>query len=84
MYLSGFIFCLPAVLPAYKKSATFNIYENKSFLYFLNLPDENKNSMCFYTKYQLKTIQKIEHNLAYMDYAMIFLSIVLLVISITS
>jgi len=35
----------------------------------------------FYTKNQLKTIQKIEHNLAYMDYAMI-LSIVLLVISI--
>jgi len=26
----------------------------------------------FYTKNQLKTIQKIEHNLAYMDYAMIF------------
>jgi len=26
----------------------------------------------FYTKHQLKTIQKIEHNLAYMDYAMIF------------
>jgi len=25
-----------------------------------------------YTKNQLKTIQKIEHNLAYMDYAMIF------------
>ena len=25
-----------------------------------------------YTKHQLKTIQKIEHNLAYMDYAMIF------------
>jgi len=24
------------------------------------------------TKHQLKTIQKIEHNLAYMDYAMIF------------
>ena len=24
------------------------------------------------TKNQLKTIQKIEHNLAYMDYAMIF------------
>ncbi len=35
-----------------------------------------------YTKHQLKTIQKIEHNLAYMDYAMIFLSIVLLVFSI--
>ena len=34
------------------------------------------------TNHQLKTIQKIEHNLAYMDYAMIFLSIVLLVISI--
>ena len=34
------------------------------------------------TKHQLKTIQKIEHDLAYMDYAMIFLSIVLLVISI--
>ena len=26
----------------------------------------------FFTKHQLKTIQKIEHNLAYMDYAMIF------------
>ena len=26
----------------------------------------------FDTKNQLKTIQKIEHNLAYMDYAMIF------------
>ena len=26
----------------------------------------------FYTKNQLKTIQKIKHNLAYMDYAMIF------------
>ena len=25
-----------------------------------------------YTKHQLKTIQKIEHNLAYMDCAMIF------------
>ena len=25
-----------------------------------------------YTKNQLKTVQKIEHNLAYMDYAMIF------------
>ncbi len=25
-----------------------------------------------HTKHQLKTIQKIEHNLAYMDYAMIF------------
>ena len=25
-----------------------------------------------YTKHQLKTIQKIEHDLAYMDYAMIF------------
>ena len=25
-----------------------------------------------YTKNQLKTIQKIGHNLAYMDYAMIF------------
>ena len=37
-----------------------------------------------YTKHQLKTIQKIEHDLAYMDYAMIFLSIVLLVISIKS
>ena len=24
------------------------------------------------TKHQLKTIQKIEHNLAYMDYVMIF------------
>ena len=24
------------------------------------------------TKNQLKTIQKVEHNLAYMDYAMIF------------
>ena len=24
------------------------------------------------TNHQLKTIQKIEHNLAYMDYAMIF------------
>ena len=26
----------------------------------------------FHTKNQLKTIQKIEHDLAYMDYAMIF------------
>ena len=25
-----------------------------------------------HTKNQLKTVQKIEHNLAYMDYAMIF------------
>ena len=29
-------------------------------------------SLIFDTKNQLKTIQKIEHNLAYMDYAMIF------------
>ena len=36
----------------------------------------------YYTKNQLKTVQKIEHNLAYMDYAKIFLSTVLLVISI--
>ena len=28
--------------------------------------------LSFYTKNQLKTIQKIGHNLAYMDYAMIF------------
>jgi len=28
--------------------------------------------LLFYTKHQLKTIQKIEHNLAYMDYAKIF------------
>ena len=26
----------------------------------------------YYTKNQLKTVQKIEHNLAYMDYAKIF------------
>ena len=31
-----------------------------------------KNMRLIYTKHQLKTIQKIEHNLAYMDYAMIF------------
>ena len=36
------------------------------------------------TKNQLKTVQKIEHSLAYMDYAKIFLSTVLLVISIKS
>ena len=37
-----------------------------------------------YTKHQLKAIQKTEHNLACVDYAKIFLSIVLLVISIKS
>ena len=31
-----------------------------------------REHLLFYTKNQLKTIQKIEHNLAYMDYAMIF------------
>ena len=31
-----------------------------------------KYSKTINTKHQLKTIQKIEHNLAYMDYAMIF------------
>ena len=41
-----------------------------------NSPSANKDGggvfLLTYTKHQLKTIQKIEHNLAYMDYAMIF------------
>ena len=34
----------------------------------------NRNSefYSFYTKKQLKTIQKIEHDIEYMDYAVIF------------
>ena len=43
----------------------------------------SRDKLRYDTKNQLKTIQKIEHDLAYMDYAMIFLSIVLLLISIT-
>ena len=35
-------------------------------------PDKIPDCGHIYTKNQLKTIQKIEHNLAYMDYAMIF------------
>ena len=34
--------------------------------YLIKVYNEN------YTKNQLKTVQKIEHNLAYMDYAKIF------------
>jgi len=35
-------------------------------------PDKIPDCGHIYTKNQLKTIQKIEHNLACMDYAMIF------------
>jgi len=42
----------------------------KAMIYAKGKKSELRTS--FHTKHQLKTIQKIEHNLAYMDYAMIF------------
>ena len=60
-----------------KKSPVFRLLKGGIFMHTKNVCTANavQTLVLFgivYTKNQLKTVQKIEHNLAYMDYAKIF------------